>query len=152
MSHAERRARCRRAGRAAFSLSLAFWTASSSIGGDRPAANAEDRESSDSQAEKPADFTSVSFSASDPTRWRAPEEVEVGADGSCIYRIGSRPAHGGEKGRPPAIQAFRLYAGGLRQLEDLLRKTDLLAIPRGGGSVPGLKDAVRFTCSISKRN
>jgi len=99
----------------------------------------EDSNAPDAPAEEPADFASVSLSVSYPLGRSMPEQIEVKADGTCIYRMDGRPARGGEKERPPALQTFQLGAGKLHQLEDLLRKTNWLAAP-GGGSERGLRD------------
>jgi hypothetical protein len=90
-------------------------------------------EAGDTRAEKPADFTSISYSISHPLGWNVPEQIEVMADGSCVYTIQKRPARGQEKERPSGRQTFNLGAANLRRLEKLLEKTDWLTAPGGEG-------------------
>jgi hypothetical protein len=149
MCPAEPLLRCWPAGPAIFVLSLALWAASSGISEYRleaGEAKAEDRKAADAPGEKPVGFTSISCSISHPLGWSMPEQIEIQADGSCVYTIQGRPARGQEKEWPPARQDFHLEAGRLHQLEALLQKTDWLAAPGGGPERgPRIDDAEKVT-------
>ncbi len=130
---AEQRLRWWPAGLVALLVPLALWAASLGAAGRPPEAKTEDPKAPGATAEKPADFTSISYSISHPLGWNMPEQIEVKADGSCVYTIEARPARGQEKERPAGRQTFNLSAANLRRLEKLLEKTDWLTAPGGEG-------------------
>jgi len=84
-------------------------------------------------AESAVTFDSVSVSFTAPLSNRAPEQIEIGAGGSCVYTIEEVPARGEQEKWPAARQTFRIDGGRLRQLEELFEKTVWLSAPGGEG-------------------
>jgi len=130
---AEQRLRWWPAGLAALLVPLVLWGASLGASGNPPEAKTENVKTAGKPVDKPAGFTSISYSISYPLAFVAPQQIEVQADGSCAYAIQGRPARGREKAWPSARQTFHLSAGNLRRLENLLQKTDWLTAPGGEG-------------------
>ena len=96
-------------------------------------AKTKEVESAGGTVERPADFASISYWIAQPLGWNTPEKIAIAADGSCVYTIEGRPARGTQKEWPSGRQSFALSAGKLRQLANLLQKTDWLAAPGGEG-------------------
>ena len=121
-------------------FAFAAQPASEQTASDNAAAKSQEKESSfkspDATGKKDnfsADFTSIKYIIGGSVFGNSAETIEVKGDGSCIYTIDGRPARGKEKEWPEARQTFNINAEKLRQLENLLKKTDWLTAAGGEG-------------------
>jgi beta-lactamase regulating signal transducer with metallopeptidase domain/WD40 repeat protein/HEAT repeat protein len=75
---------------------------------------------------------SVKYKAA-PLGRRQPEQIEIKANGSCVYHIDEQPARGKIEKRPEARLMSQIGAPRMLELERLLAKTDWLTAEGGEG-------------------
>jgi hypothetical protein len=80
-----------------------------------------------------AAFDSLTATFKAPLSRKAPEQIRIDGDGSCLYTIDVQPARGAEPARPGAILKSQLTGRRIAELERLLVKTDWLKAEGGEG-------------------
>jgi hypothetical protein len=101
-----------------------------------PAAKLRSQETDTPSDDEPGDeaaFDSLTVSFKAALSRKAPEQIRIDGDGSCLYVIDAQPARGTEPPRPGVVQKSQLAARRMAELERLLAKTDWLTAEGGEG-------------------